>query len=117
METRNMENIKEEIKKQCGEEPERNVEVESRRKAWNGEFMKYYSYKEAAGSLNDLKRLDQLFDFEKTPGRGVEEQKWENIIRKQCPKADIFTTEELEKFFNPGIYGDMELYLFYLCCA
>jgi integrase len=31
-------------------------------------------------------------------------------------RADIFTDEELERFFNSKIYGDSELYLFYLCC-
>jgi integrase len=31
-------------------------------------------------------------------------------------RADIFTDEELERFFNSRIYGDSEPYLFYLCC-
>jgi integrase len=31
-------------------------------------------------------------------------------------RADIFTDGELERFFNFKIYGDSELYLFYLCC-
>jgi hypothetical protein len=108
--------IKERIKKQCGKEPEPEIEAEGRRKAWNRELMKYYAHKEATGSPEDLKQYEKLFNFEKTPERGGDEQKWENVIRKQCPKEDIFTTEELERFFNPEIYGDTELYLFYLCC-
>jgi integrase len=31
-------------------------------------------------------------------------------------RADIFTNEELERFFNSKIYEDSERYLFYLCC-
>jgi integrase len=37
-------------------------------------------------------------------------------FRKNTRKADIFTIEELRGYFNPGIYGDPDLYLFYLCC-
>jgi integrase len=40
-----------------------------------------------------------------------------NAATGKCPqRADIFTDEELEWFFNSKIYGDSELYLFYLCC-
>jgi integrase len=35
---------------------------------------------------------------------------------KNTRKADIFTIEELRGYFNPDIYGDPDLYLFYLCC-
>jgi integrase len=38
------------------------------------------------------------------------------LIGKCSRKTDIFTTEELRRFFNPDIYGDQYLYLFYLCC-
>jgi integrase len=37
-------------------------------------------------------------------------------FKKNTRKADIFTIEELRGYFNPDIYGDPELYLFYLCC-
>jgi integrase len=37
-------------------------------------------------------------------------------IGKCSQRADIFTDEELERFFNSKIYGDSEMYLFYLCC-
>jgi integrase len=30
--------------------------------------------------------------------------------------VDIFTDWELERYFNPDIYEDTDLYLFYLCC-
>jgi integrase len=40
----------------------------------------------------------------------------ETLSGKCSRRADIFTDEELERFFNSGIYGDSELYLFYLCC-
>jgi hypothetical protein len=116
MEIRNMENIKERIKKQCGGELDREIGAEGRRKARNGELMKYYSHNEAAGSPEYLKWYERLFNFEKTPGRGGGEQKREKAIGKCCPKEDIFTTGESERFFNPGIYGDTEPYLFYLCC-
>ncbi|MDR2072817.1 MAG: site-specific integrase [Spirochaetaceae bacterium] len=36
--------------------------------------------------------------------------------KKNTWKADIFTIEELRGYFNPDIYGDPDLYLFYLCC-
>jgi hypothetical protein len=65
METLNMENTKERIKKQRGEEPEREIGAKGRRKAWNGGLMKYYFHKESAGSPNDIKRLNQLFNFKK----------------------------------------------------
>jgi integrase len=35
---------------------------------------------------------------------------------KKTKKADIFTSEELTKLFNPEIYKDKDLYLFFLCC-
>jgi hypothetical protein len=66
-EARNMENIKERTKKQCRGEPEWEIETEGRRKTWNGELKKYYSYKEVVGSLEELKRYDRFFNFEKTP--------------------------------------------------
>jgi hypothetical protein len=37
--------------------------------------MKYYFHKETVGSPEELKRLDRLFSFEKTPGRNRDEQK------------------------------------------
>jgi integrase len=40
----------------------------------------------------------------------------ETLSGKYSRRADIFTDEELEQFFNSRIYGDSELYLFYLCC-
>jgi integrase len=40
----------------------------------------------------------------------------ETLSGKYSRRADIFTDEELERFFNSRIYGDSELYLFYLCC-
>jgi hypothetical protein len=71
----NMENRNERIKKQCREEPEREIRMEGQRKMWNRELMKYYSYNETAGSPGDLKRYERLFNSEKTPGRNGEEQK------------------------------------------
>jgi integrase len=38
------------------------------------------------------------------------------LIGKCSRKTNIFTAEELRRFFNPEIYGDQDLYLFYLCC-
>jgi integrase len=35
---------------------------------------------------------------------------------KNSKKGDIFTAEELTKLFNPELYKDKALYLFYLCC-
>jgi integrase len=35
---------------------------------------------------------------------------------KNSKKGDIFMAEELTKLFNPDLYKDKELYLFYLCC-
>jgi integrase len=35
---------------------------------------------------------------------------------KKSKKADIFTAGELTKLFNPEIYKDKDLHLFYLCC-
>jgi integrase len=35
---------------------------------------------------------------------------------KKSKKGDIFTPEELTKLFNPDLYEDKALYLFYLCC-
>jgi integrase len=35
---------------------------------------------------------------------------------KNSKKGDIFTAEELTRLFNPELYKDKELYLFYLCC-
>jgi integrase len=35
---------------------------------------------------------------------------------KKVKKADIFTPEELTKVFDPELYKDKTLYLFYLCC-
>jgi integrase len=116
MEIRNMETIKERMKKQYGKEPEPEIETEDRRKARNGELMKYYSPNEAAGSPEDLKRYKRLFDFGKTLGKDGDGQKRKKEIGKHSWKEDIFTTGELERFFDPGIYGDTELYLFYLCC-
>jgi integrase len=54
--------------------------------------------------------------FEKTPKRGGGEQKRKKAIGKRYRKTDIFTTGDLERFFNPEIYRNTELYLFYLCC-
>jgi hypothetical protein len=61
--------------------------------------MKYYSHNEADGSREDLKRYDQFFNSEKIPGRGGGEQKQKKAIGKRCRKADILTTEKLERFF------------------
>jgi hypothetical protein len=74
-EIRNVKNLKEQIKKQYGKEPEPEIEAESRRKARDGGLMKYYAHKEPAGSPNNLKRYDLLINFEKTPGRNSDEQK------------------------------------------
>jgi integrase len=38
------------------------------------------------------------------------------IFAKKTKKGDIFTSEELTKLFNPDIYKDKDLHLFYLCC-
>jgi integrase len=35
---------------------------------------------------------------------------------KKSKKGDIFTPEELTKLFNPELYKDKALHLFYLCC-
>jgi hypothetical protein len=96
-----MENIKGQIKKQCGKEPEPEIEAEGRRNTRNRELMKYYAHKEAAVSLEDLKLYERLFNFEKTPESGGGEQKQEKEIGKRCRKEDIFTTGGLEGFFNP----------------
>jgi integrase len=40
----------------------------------------------------------------------------ETSNRKYSRRAAIFTNGELERFFNSELYGDLELYLFYLCC-
>jgi integrase len=37
-------------------------------------------------------------------------------FRKNTRRVDIFTIEELRSYFNPDIYEDPDLYLFYLCC-
>jgi hypothetical protein len=37
------------------------------------------------------------------------------LFAKKSKKGDIFTPEELTKLFNPELYKDRELYLFYLC--
>jgi hypothetical protein len=70
-----MENINGGTKKQGREEPDRETEAESRRKAWNWELMKYYCYKKTAGSLNDLKRYERLLHstLNKQPGRSDDE--------------------------------------------
>jgi integrase len=78
--------------------------------------MKYYAPNEAAGFPEDLKRYERIFDFGKTPGKDGDGQKRKKAIGKLSQKEDIFTAGELERFFNPGIYGDPEQYLFYLCC-
>jgi integrase len=38
------------------------------------------------------------------------------IFAKKSKKGDIFTPEELTKLFNPELYQDKALHLFYLCC-
>jgi integrase len=38
------------------------------------------------------------------------------IFAEKSKKGDIFTSEELTKLFNPELYDDKALYLFYLCC-
>jgi integrase len=38
------------------------------------------------------------------------------VFAKKTKKGDIFTSEELSKLFNPEIYADKGLYLFYLYC-
>jgi integrase len=38
------------------------------------------------------------------------------VFKRNTRKADIFTDWELERYFNPDIYGDPDMYLFYLCC-
>jgi integrase len=40
----------------------------------------------------------------------------ETLSGEHPRRADIFTDGELERLFNSRIYGDSELYLFYLCC-
>jgi integrase len=35
---------------------------------------------------------------------------------RRAGKADIFTGDELRSYFNPELYADRDLYLFYLCC-
>jgi integrase len=37
-------------------------------------------------------------------------------FKKNTRKADIFTEDELRSYFNPELYADQNLYLFYLCC-
>jgi hypothetical protein len=60
MEIRNMENMNGGTKKQGREEPDRETEAESWRKAWDWELMKYYCHKKTAGSPNDLKRYERI---------------------------------------------------------
>jgi integrase len=38
------------------------------------------------------------------------------LFAQNVKKADIFTSEELTKLFNPDLYKDKGLHLFYLCC-
>jgi hypothetical protein len=70
-----METIKGRIKKQCGKEPGREIRAEGRSKMWNGDLIKYYAHNETAGSLDDLKRYERLFNSEKTPEKNGDEQK------------------------------------------
>jgi hypothetical protein len=68
MEIRDMENMKERIKRQCREEPDRMIGTEGRGKPWGWAFIKYCVYKEDAFSPNDLKRYERFLDREKTAG-------------------------------------------------
>jgi integrase len=38
------------------------------------------------------------------------------LFAQNVKKVDIFTAEELAKLFNPALYKDKALHLFYLCC-
>jgi hypothetical protein len=63
-----MKHMKEQTNTQHREEPDREIEAEGRKKVWDWELMKYYVHKEAAVSLDDLKRYERLLRFEKTTG-------------------------------------------------
>jgi integrase len=38
------------------------------------------------------------------------------VFKRNTRRTDTFTDWELEQYFNPDIYEDSEMYLFYLCC-
>jgi integrase len=38
------------------------------------------------------------------------------VFKRNTRKTDTFTDWELERYFNPDIYKDSDMYLFYLCC-
>jgi integrase len=38
------------------------------------------------------------------------------VFKRNTRKTDTFTDWELERYFNPDMYEDPDMYLFYLCC-
>jgi integrase len=38
------------------------------------------------------------------------------LFAQNSKKAGIFISDELTKLFNPDLYKDRDLHLFYLCC-
>jgi integrase len=38
------------------------------------------------------------------------------VFKRNTRRTDTFTDWELERYFNPDMYEDSDMYLFYLCC-
>jgi integrase len=90
---------------------------------WGEKPLSSLTVKEVGKYLFDLKRSgSHKQDFISKVKEMYREAYWYGCdiptptFVKNSKKGDIFTAEELTKLFNPELYKDKELYLFYLCC-
>jgi integrase len=93
---------------------------------WGEKTLSSLTVKEVGKYLFDLKRSgSHKQDFISKVKEMYREAYWHGCdiptptfptFVKNSKKGDIFTAEELTKLFNPELYKDKELYLFYLCC-
>jgi integrase len=81
------------------------------------EIVQYLSGLNRSGSYksNFISRVKEVYREASRYGGDIPTPSFP-IFKRNTRKTDTFTDWELERYFNPDIYEDSDMYLFYLCC-
>jgi integrase len=81
------------------------------------EIVKYLSGRNRSGSYksNFISRVKEMCREARWYGGDIPIPSFP-VFKRNTRKTDTFTDWELERYFNPDMYEDPDMYLFYLCC-
>jgi integrase len=81
------------------------------------EIVQYLSGLDRSGSYksNFISRVKEIYREARWYGGDIPTPSFP-VFKRNTRKTDTFTDWELERYFNPDMYEDSDMYLFYLCC-